>query len=146
MTEIHIFDNKKQEIESLINKGIISENIIENITKMTFEQMEEYGNSNDEFNRILFDIYVNPYLLCSDKPILDIDIIGKLLVKRFNMEISELNFLINSFEIDEKKFNDNVDLLYFLYFESSTTGKKIKRYYEEEIVHRSDCSKKLMKI
>ena len=90
MAEIHIFDNKKQEIESLINKGIISENNINHITKMTFDQMEEYGKSNDEFNRILFDIYVNPYLLCSDKPILDIDIIAKLLVKRFNMEIIQI--------------------------------------------------------
>lgn len=129
-------EREKNIIELLLIKKIITEKMIKEITVKNFQQILDYGNSEDEVNKYLYNIYIKPYLICTDKPILDLDIIAELLVKRYNMEQSELNLRFKKYDINLSEYIISTDLLNNLYFNSSNTGKKIKRYYNDSIIKK----------
>lgn len=126
----------KTEIEGLLNNHIILEQDIEMLSHLTFEETLELLKKQhmNEKNRYLYLIYINPYLICTDKPYIDIDIIAKLLVTRFNLEMSEINNKYQAGEINKIECHNMKHFYKNLYFKSSMTGRKIMNYYRDEIV------------
>ena len=125
-------DLKKARIKYLISNGFITEKNIQNITNKSYNEMALYENSLIEVNRQLFKIYVQPYLVCFDKPYFDIDVIAKLMIKRYGMELKEAEYMLKEGYINIEEFNRHIESLTVLYFNTSQTGQKIHRYYCDE--------------
>lgn len=133
MINIKEINNNKKIIERYISNKLITEKDIKEMIPKTFYEMSEYQNSQSLINRYLFKIYFNPYLVCIDKPYFDIDVIAKLLLKRYNDEISELRIRYDERDINDKQYQLSIDTLNMLYFDTSLMGQKIKKDYEDQI-------------
>lgn len=127
----------KLEIEKLLINGIINETDIELLSQLTFIEVLDLLKSKYSKDKYLYQIYINPYLICIDKPYIDIDTIAKLLVSRYNDEIVEINSRYKEGQLNAIEFNNNKVFLKKLYFKSSMTGKKIMNYYKDDIVDNS---------
>ena len=89
---------------------------------------------------ILLSIYLNPYLLCSDYIVdldnVDIDLISKLIIKRYNEEMTEYNYLYNKGDISYIEYYKNTMMLNNLYFNSTKIGSRIRFINSEDIVEK----------
>ena len=97
-------------------------------------------NKNTYKDSILLSIYLNPYLLCCDYLVdldnVDIDLISKLIIKRYNEEITEYNYLYNNGDISYIDYYKNTMMLNNLYFNSTKIGSRIRFINSEDIVEK----------
>lgn len=141
----------KSEIENLLKDSVIISKDIELLSDLTFEEVLGLSKSNNEKNRYLYLIYINPYLICNDEKYMDIDIIAKLLINRFNSEMIEVNNKYQNGEINKIECYNIKTFYKKLYFKSSMTGKDIMRNYYDDIIDnlqmpkRTETSKRLLK-
>lgn len=135
----------KSEIENLLKDSVIISKDIELLSDLTFEEVLGLSKSNNEKNRYLYLIYINPYLICIDKKYIDSDIIAKLLINRFNSEMIEVNNRYQNGEINKIECNNIKTFYKNLYFKSSMIGKNIMRNYYDDIIDNLQMPKRILK-
>ena len=117
--------------------------------EITFNDIDNLYNSNiddllkkiDSYkDKVLLSIYINPYLLCNDYLVridgFNIDIISKLLIKRYNDEIYEYNTRLMNGDITYIEYCNNIMMLNKLYFTSTMMGSRISKINEDKIIQK----------
>lgn len=117
--------------------------------EITFNDIDNLYNSNiddllkkiDSYkDKVLLSIYINPYLLCNDYLVridgFNIDIISKLLIKRYNDEIYEYNTRLMNGDITYIEYCNNIMMLNKLYFTSTMMGSRISKINEDKIIKK----------
>ena len=117
--------------------------------EITFDDIDNLYNSNiDDLlkkidshkDKLLLSIYINPYLLCNDYLVridgFNIDIISKLLIKRYNDEIYEYNTRLMNGDITYIEYCNNIMMLNKLYFTSTMMGSRISKINEDKIIKK----------
>ena len=117
--------------------------------EITFDDIDNLYNSNiddllkkiDSYkDKVLLSIYINPYLLCNDYLVridgFNIDIISKLLIKRYNDEIYEYNTRLMNGDITYIEYCNNIMMLNKLYFTSTMMGSRISKINEDKIIKK----------
>ena len=117
--------------------------------EITFDDIDNLYNSNiDDLlkkidshkDKLLLSIYINPYLLCNDYLVridgFNIDIISKLLIKRYNDEIYEYNTRLMNGDITYIEYCNNIMMLNKLYFTSTIMGSRISKINEDKIIQK----------
>ncbi len=117
--------------------------------EITFNDIDNLYNSNIENllnkqesykDKVLLSIYINPYLLCNDYLVridgFNIDIISKLLIKRYNDEIYEYNTRLMNGDITYIEYCNNIMMLNKLYFTSTMMGSRISKINEDKIIKK----------
>ena len=131
-------DSKKNKIYFMLASGFIDNSDIEYLANSGINDV--ISNRDTYKDSILLSIYINPYLLCSDSLFeitkIDIDLISRLLIKRYNDEITEYNNLYNNGDISYIEYYKNVMMLNNLYFNSTKIGSRIKFINSEDIVEK----------
>ena len=109
---------------------------------------QHYKKENEELlkkidsykDKVLLSIYINPYLLCNDYLVridgFNIDIISKLLIKRYNDEIYEYNTRLMNGDITYIEYCNNIMMLNKLYFTSTMMGSRISKINEDKIIKK----------
>lgn len=133
--------NIKNKIFSMVKKREISDTNLELLFHNTLGDMEQFvRKNNSENNKILLQIYLNPYLLCDDRLLednnnfLNLELLSNLLVKRYNEELQEYETRYKDGETNKVELNNNILCLKNLYFTSTKIGKKIYNKYSDEIL------------
>ena len=118
-------------LSGFINNGDIERLVNSNINDV-ISNIDTYKDS------ILFSIYINPYLLSNDYLLeldyVDFNLISRLIIKRYNEEITEYNNLFVNGDISYKEYYNNVMKLNNLYFNSTKVGNRISTINCEDIV------------
>lgn len=131
-------ETKKKRIYFMFVNDFINNNDIERLVSSSINDV--ISNRDTYKDSMLLSIYINPYLLCNDYLInldnVDIDLISKLLIKRYNEEITEYNNLYNNGDISYIEYYNNVMMLNNLYFNSTKIGNRIRFINREEIVEK----------
>ena len=117
--------------------------------EITFNDIDNLYNSNiddllkkiDSYkDKVLLSIYINPYLLCNDYLVridgFNIDIISKLLIKRYNDEIYEYNTRLMNGDITYIEYCNNIMILNKLYFTSNMMVSRISKINEDKIIKK----------
>ena len=78
--------------------------------------------------------------MCSDYIVdldnVDIDLISKLIIKSYNEEMTEYNYLYNKGDISYIEYYKNTMMLNNLYFNSTKIGSRIRFINSEDIVEK----------
>jgi len=137
----NIVDNleeKKKRIYFLFVTDFINNNDIERLVNSSINDL--IYNKDSYKSHLLLSIYINPYLLCNDYLInidnINVDLISKLVIKRYNEEITEYNNLYNNGDISYLEYSNNVMILNNLYFNSTKIGNRIRLINSEDIVEK----------
>ena len=117
--------------------------------EITFDDIDNLYNSNidDLFKKIdshkdklLLSIYINPYLLCNDYLVridgFNVDIISRLLIKRYNEEVYEYNVRLINGDLTYMEYCNNIRMLNNLYFTSTMIGSRISIMNEDKIIQK----------
>ncbi len=128
MNNYFLTDFYKEKLSNLFYMNVITPQDIIDLEKMSFTDVLNLRNSKIIKNRYLYSIYMNPYLLCMQSCI-DIDIIAKILLKRYKNEIFELDLKYEDGEINKEQLNIYKNNLYNLYFKTTFIGLKIEKIY-----------------
>ena len=117
--------------------------------EITFDDIDNLYNSNidDLFKKIdshkdklLLSIYINPYLLCNDNLVridgFNVDIISRLLIKRYNEEVYEYNVRLINGDLTYMEYCNNIRMLNNLYFTSTMIGSRISIMNEDKIIQK----------
>ena len=132
--------NIKNKIFWMVKRDYISNEDLEFLYQKDFIDMQRYASENNFNHYMLFQIYLNPYLLCDDRLLekrnnfLDVDVLSKLLIKRYNEELREYKVKYKDGEISEGELNNNTLYLKNLYFTSTNIGKMIYIKYSDQIL------------
>ena len=137
----NIIDNleeKKKNIYFMFVRELISFDDINEITSYT---IYDFSNMKKLYkNRVLLNIYINPYLLCNDNIVridgFNIDILSKLLIKRYNDEIYEYNNRLMNGDISYLEYCNSVMVLNNLYFTSTMIGDRISNMNKDKIIKK----------
>lgn len=113
----------------------------DDINELTNYTIYDFSNMQKSYkNRALLNIYINPYLLCNDHIIridgFDVDIISKLIIKRYNEEVYEYNNRLVNGNITYLEYCNNVMMLNNLYFTSTIIGNRISDINKEKIIKK----------
>ena len=135
----------KERVLELIKKEFINEHDIKMLSNITFDEVISLWESDMFRKKVLFTIYLNPYLLCNDEIVkykpFDIDIISNILIKRYNEELDEYkNRLLNG-EISNNEYLNNCNCLTKLYFTSTLMGIRIINNYNDRISNPKNIEK-----
>ncbi len=135
---INSLESKRNKVSFMLATGFINNSDIEYLTNSSINDV--ICNRDSYKDLILLSIYVNPYLLCNDNlfepDIIDIDLLSRLIIKRYNEEITEYNNLYNNGDISYIEYYNNVMMLNNLYFNSTKIGSRIRFINSEEIVEK----------
>ena len=135
---INSLESKRNKVSFMLATGFINNSDIERLVSSSINDV--ISNRDTYKDSMLLSIYINPYLLCNDYLInldnVDIDLISKLLIKRYNEEITEYNNLYNNGDISYIEYYNNVMMLNNLYFNSTKIGSRIRFINSEEIVEK----------
>lgn len=117
--------------------------------EITFDDIDNLYNSNiDDLlkkidshkDKLLLSIYINPYLLCNDYLVridgFNVDIISRLLIKRYNEEVYEYNVRLINGDITYMEYYNNIMILNKLYFTSTMMGSRISKMNEDKIIQK----------
>ena len=117
--------------------------------EITFDDIDNLYNSNiDDLlkkidshkDKLLLSIYINPYLLCNDYLVridgFNVDIISRLLIKRYNEEVYEYNVRLINGDITYIEYCNNIMMLNKLYFTSTMMGSRISKMNEDKIIQK----------
>ena len=117
--------------------------------EITFDDIDNLYNSNiDDLlrkidshkDKLLLSIYINPYLLCNDYLVridgFNVDIISRLLIKRYNEEVYEYNTRLINGDITYMEYYNNIMILNKLYFTSTMMGSRISKMNEDKIIKK----------
>jgi len=131
-------ETKKKRIYFMFVNDFINNNDIERLVSSSINDV--ISNRDTYKDSMLLSIYINPYLLCNDYLInldnVDIDLISKLIIKRYNEEITEYNNLYSNGYISFIEYNNNIMILNNLYFNSTKIGNRIRFINREDIVEK----------
>ena len=135
---INSLEPKRNKVYFMLVSGFINNNDIDYLVNSSINDV--ISNRDTYKDSILLSIYINPYLLCSDNlfelDTIDIDLISRLLIKRYNEEITEYNSLYNNGDISYIEYYNNVMILNNLYFNSTKIGSRIRFINSEDIVEK----------
>ena len=138
-------NNIRVKITKLFYYGVVNIEDIRSLSNFNLFDVSNNYNSMDFKTKVLFDL--NPYLLCDDNlltsnPILSIEDISSLLIKRYNEEINELKsrYHDGEYNLDELYIKSN--RVRKLYFDSSLIGRRIYHLFNEDIEIISKLDKK----
>ena len=135
---INSLEPKRNKVYFMLVSGFINNNDIESLINSSINDL--ICNRDTYKDIILLSIYINPYLLCSDNlfelDTIDIDLISRLLIKRYNEEITEYNSLYNNGDISYIEYYNNIMILNNLYFNSTKIGSRIRFINSEDIVEK----------
>ena len=122
--------------------------------EITFNDIDNLYNSNiddllkkiDSYkDKVLLSIYINPYLLCNDYLVridgFNVDIISRLLIKRYNEEVYEYNTRLMNGDITYIEYCNNIMMLNKLYFTSTMMGSRISKMNEDKIIKKVNRKK-----
>lgn len=124
------FEAKGFRICELINNNYITNDDINLLLSKSFEEIIKYSRSPIEKDRLLYKIYIQPYLLCQDKSEkIDINLIVKLMIKRYAMEIAEINYMYKEGTLSLDDYYKYIDSLLSAYFNTSEIGRVIYQNY-----------------
>ena len=117
--------------------------------EITFDDIDNLYNSNiDDLlkkidshkDKVLLSIYINPYLLCNDYLVridgFNVDIISRLLIKRYNEEVYEYNVRLINGDLTYMEYCNNIRMLNNLYFTSTMIGNRISIMNEDKIIQK----------
>lgn len=117
--------------------------------EITFDDIDNLYNSNiDDLlkkidshkDKLLLSIYINPYLLCNDYLVridgFNVDIISRLLIKRYNEEVYEYNVRLINGDLTYMEYCNNIRMLNNLYFTSTMIGNRISIMNEDKIIQK----------
>lgn len=117
--------------------------------EITFDDIDNLYNSNiddllkkiDSYkDKVLLSIYINPYLLCNDYLVridgFNVDIISRLLIKRYNEEVYEYNVRLINGDLTYMEYCNNIRMLNNLYFTSTMIGSRISIMNEDKIIQK----------
>ncbi len=117
--------------------------------EITFDDIDNLYNSNiDDLlkkidshkDKLLLSIYINPYLLCNDYLVridgFNVDIISRLLIKRYNEEVYEYNTRLINGDLTYIEYCNNIMILNNLYFTSTIMGSRISKINEDKIIQK----------
>ena len=117
--------------------------------EITFDDIDNLYNSNiDDLlkkidshkDKLLLSIYINPYLLCNDYLVridgFNVDIISRLLIKRYNEEVYEYNVRLINGDLTYIEYYNNIMILNNLYFTSTMMGSRISKINEDKIIEK----------
>ena len=117
--------------------------------EITFDDIDNLYNSNiDDLlkkidshkDKLLLSIYINPYLLCNDYLVridgFNVDIISRLLIKRYNEEVYEYNVRLINGDLTYMEYCNNIMILNNLYFTSTMIGSRISKINEDKIIQK----------
>ena len=117
--------------------------------EITFDDIDNLYNSNiDDLlkkidshkDKLLLSIYINPYLLCNDYLVridgFNVDIISRLLIKRYNEEVYEYNVRLINGDLTYIEYCNNIMILNNLYFTSTMIGSRISIMNEDKIIQK----------
>ena len=117
--------------------------------EITFDDIDNLYNSNiDDLlkkidshkDKLLLSIYINPYLLCNDYLVridgFNVDIISRLLIKRYNEEVYEYNVRLINGDLTYIEYCNNIMILNNLYFTSTMIGSRISKINEDKIIQK----------
>ena len=117
--------------------------------EITFDDIDNLYNSNiDDLlrkidshkDKLLLSIYINPYLLCNDYLVridgFNVDIISRLLIKRYNEEVYEYNVRLINGDLTYIEYYNNIRMLNNLYFTSTMIGSRISIMNEDKIIEK----------
>lgn len=122
--------DKKNHIQELIQKDFITNDDIKSLLNKSFDEILKYSISRITKERLLYKIYLQPYLLCDDElSKINVNLIVELMIKRYTMEISEINYLYKEGSISLKDYYRYIDSLVYAYFNTSEIGKTIYENY-----------------
>lgn len=129
---------KRNKVNFMLVSGFINNNDIKYLASCSIDDL--ICNRDTYKDSILLSIYINPYLLCSDDlfeiDTIDIDLISRLLIKRYNEEITEYNTLFVNGDISYIEYSNNVMMLNNLYFNSTKIGNRIGTINRDNIVKK----------
>lgn len=135
---INSLEPKRNKVYFMLVSGFINNSDIKYLVNSSINDLICSRDSYKDI--ILLSIYINPYLLCSDNlfelDTIDIDLISRLLIKRYNEEITEYNNLYNNGDINYIEYYKNVSMLNNLYFNSTKVGSRIRFINSEDIVEK----------
>ena len=135
---INSLEPKRNKVYFMLVSGFINNNDIDYLVNSSINDV--ISNRDTYKDSILLSIYINPYLLCSDNlfelDTIDIDLISRLLIKRYNEEITEYNSLYNNGDISYIEYYNNIMILNNLYFNSTKIGSRIRFINSEDIVEK----------
>jgi len=121
---------KKSRIQELIEKKYITNMDIKELIGKSYSEICNDYRSPIETKRYLYKIYVQPYHLCKDySNKIDIDLIAQLMIKRYAMELSEVNYLYSDGALNLNEYYAYLDKLVTLYFKTSLVGELIYQNY-----------------
>ena len=131
-------ESKKKRIYFMFVRGFIDNNDIEYLVNCCINDV--ICNRDTYKDSILSSIYINPYLLCNDYLFnidnVDFKLISKLVIKRYNEEITEYNNLFVNGDISYTEYYNNIVILNNLYFNSTKIGSRIRLINSEDIVEK----------
>ena len=135
---INSLEPKRNKIYFMLVSGFINNNDIKYLASCSINDL--ICNRDSYKDLILLSIYINPYLLCSDNlfelDTIDIDLISRLLIRRYNEEITEYNNLYKNGDVSYIEYYNNVMMLNNLYFDSTKIGSRIRFINSEDIVEK----------
>ena len=140
--------NLRNKVYILFKKDIITAYDIELISNWKLNEIESLEVNFK--NQVLNSIYNHPYLVCNDYMFIDgtlyvdISLIAKLLIRRFNMEVNELEYQLNEGYISKEYYQFEINKLNNLYFDSSIIGRRIYNIYNQDIILESVCDKQII--
>ena len=131
-------NNIRIRVTNLLNYGVVSNEDIRSLSNQNIFEMSNNYNSEDFRSKVLFTIYINPYILCddsllNDRPILSIEDISSLLIKRYNEEIRELKNHYYEGDLNLDQMYIKANQVRKLYFDSSLIGRRIYRIFSDDI-------------
>ena len=115
----------------ILSSKLQNESINDNDILSLFEESSDYGVtkikniSNKE--KLKKEIFNYPFLLC-DQDCLSDSVKKSLqlfLKRRYNMELNELEYLLESGQISQDEYLDSKEMLKFCYYETSWDGKRM---------------------
>lgn len=116
---------ERKKLEAYLQNGFITEGDIINI----MEANSYYGvkATKNYKKEILKNIFNCPFLLCDQKNISENikELLPNFLQSRYDMEISELEFMYDNADITQEEYDIQKTLIDFCYYESSDDGRKI---------------------
>jgi len=116
---------ERKKLEAYLQNGFITEDDIINI----MEANSYYGvkATKNYKKEILKNVFNCPFLLCDQKNISENikELLPNFLQSRYDMEISELEFMYDNADITQEEYDIQKTLIDFCYYESSDDGRKI---------------------
>ena len=150
---------KKEELNNLrkniyykLKTGVLDKYDIISLVNFSFNDILSLDIKSIEKQQLLYNIYINPFLLCNDYMykngilFITMEDIAPLLIKRYNMEIDELTYRLYEYEINQNEYYYQVNSLKKLYFESSIIGRRIFHYYNDLINSEKNIKQKKIKL